>query len=120
MAFAQLVFILKSRIYASGSKLPLSQLHKGQVENELAIRIGADLGGDATREDAIAAVDCILPGFEINQKRLPPGADTGLRVADNLSNYGIVVGTGVKLTDDLVQHLNQMTVTLADANGHSY
>ena len=36
----------------------------------------------------------VKPAFEINQKRLAPGAADGLRVADNLSNWGIVVGAG--------------------------
>ncbi|MEM7100946.1 MAG: hypothetical protein AAF541_21990 [Pseudomonadota bacterium] len=101
-------FILQSRIFESGSELSLSDLHKGQVENELALLIGKELAPGATRRDAVASVEAIIPAFEINQKRLPPGAGSGLRVADNLSNYGIVVGGSTPPVDDL----SNMQVTL--------
>jgi 2-keto-4-pentenoate hydratase len=55
----------------------------------------------------------LAPGFEINQKRLPPGSAAGLRIADNLSNWGIVYGepiTDAQLTDDL----SAMQVTLSE------
>lgn len=105
-------FVLAERIFASGSSLPLTDLHKGQVENELALLIGQPLGADADSESAFAAVEAILPAFEINQKRLPAGASSGLRVADDLSNYGIVVGAPVAAVRDL----SQMQVTLLDSD----
>jgi len=104
-------FVLDSRIKLSGDSLELDALCRGQVENELCFLIGAPLGADATREDAVAAVAGIVPAFEINQKRLPGNASAGLRVADNLSNWGIVVGKPV-MPNDALDALN--VATLAD------
>ena len=106
-------YVLKERIYQSGARLELSDLHNGQVENELAFIMGEHLGAGATADAAFAAVAGVLPAFEINQKRLPGSASSGLRVADDLSNYGIVVGTPVSPIRDL----SQLTVTLSHTNG---
>ncbi len=106
-------FVLKERIFTSGATLDLAGLHKGQVENELALLMGRDLGEGATGDSAFAAVQAILPAFEINQKRLPGKASAGLRVADDLSNYGIVVGAPVTP----VRNLSGMCVTLSDGSG---
>ncbi len=108
-------FILKDRVKPSGATLPLAFLHKGQVENELCVVMDKPLGAGATRENARAAARGVAPAFEINQKRLPPGADTGLRVADDLSNWGIVVGDVAPVPDE--ETLAGMVVTLRDATG---
>ena len=54
----------------------------------------------------------VLPAFEINQKRLHPDAPAPLRIADNLSNWGIVIGDPVAPGATL----EKMTVTLSDEN----
>lgn len=101
-------FVLQSRILTSHSELARSSLYKGGVENELCLILGDALGADATPERAKRAVAQIAPAFEINQKRLPPDAPPGLRVADNLSNWGIVVGEPTAVPDTL----DEMTVAL--------
>ena len=106
-------FVLKERIFQSGTTLALTDLHNGQVENELAFIMGEHLGAGATADAAFAAVSGVIPAFEINQKRLPAGASSGLRVADDLSNYGIVIGNPVSPLRDL----SSLTVTLSDAGG---
>jgi 2-keto-4-pentenoate hydratase len=79
----------------------------------LCLTFGAVLGGDAPPEQARAAVAGIAPAFEINQKRLPGEASPGLRVADDLSNWGMVVGEQVRPPASL----NDLTVTLS-CDGH--
>ncbi len=107
-------FILADRIFDSGATLPLDKLHRGQVENELCLVMGSKLGAGATTEAARNAVAGIAPAFEVNQKRLTGGAGPGLRVADDLSNWGIVVGEAAPIP----VALNEMTVTLvAEHNG---
>ena len=106
-------FVLKSRIFRSGTRLPRSALYNGGVENELCFIVGKELGNGATPRSAKSAMAGLAPGFEINQKRLPPGSAAGLRIADNLSNWGIVYGepiTDAQLTDDL----SAMQVTLSE------
>ena len=106
-------FVLKSRIFASGVQLPRSRLFKGGVENELCFIVGQALGDGATPKGAKSAMAGLAPGFEINQKRLPPGSAPGLRIADNLSNWGIVYGepiTEAQLSDNL----SALQVTLSE------
>ena len=106
-------FVLKSRIFASGAQLPRSRLFKGGVENELCFIVGQALGDGATPTGAKSAMAGLAPGFEINQKRLPPGSAPGLRIADNLSNWGIVYGepiTEAQLSDNL----SALQVTLSE------
>ena len=106
-------FVLKSRIFASGAQLPRSRLFKGGVENELCFIVGQALGDGATPTGAKSAIAGLAPGFEINQKRLPPGSAPGLRIADNLSNWGIVYGEPI--TDALLSdNLSALQVTLSE------
>ncbi len=106
-------FILQSRIIQSGTTLTLDALHTGQVENELCFLIGKELGGGTTRNSARGAVKGVVPAFEVNQKRLPAKASTGVRVADDLSQWGIVVGTPV----DPAENYMNMTATLSSHQG---
>lgn len=85
-------YILTQRIFPSGKTLALADFAVVGVENELCFRLAESLSGDASRDDAIAAVDCAAPAFEINEPRLPSGASAAERLADNLSQYAIVVG----------------------------
>ena len=106
-------FVLKSRIFASGAQLPRRRLFKGGVENELCFIVGQALGDGATPTGAKSAMAGLAPGFEINQKRLPPGSAPGLRIADNLSNWGIVCGEPI--TDaQLSDNLSALQVTLSE------
>jgi len=112
-------FVLKSRIYRSGATIPRARLYAGGVENELCFVVGQTLAAGATPTTARDAVAGIAPGFEINQKRLPPGSAAGLRIADNLSNWGIVYGDPIT-ADRLTGDLADLEVTLAEqkSDGH--
>ena len=106
-------YVLKSRIHPSGDTLPLDQLHRGQIENELAFLIGEEMGAGTTREDAQKGVAGVLPAFEVNQKRLPSDVSAGVRVADDLSNWGMVVGNSVDPHDQLTE----LAVTTSNTSG---
>jgi len=94
-------FVLGSRIKRAQDTLSVAALHRGQIENELCFLLADDLGADATPTSARAAVASVLPAFEINQKRLPGAASPGLRVADDLSNWGIAIGAPVSPPENL-------------------
>jgi 2-keto-4-pentenoate hydratase len=86
-------YILKRRILTSGDSVRRSAIGKMGIENELVFRIGADTRtGEATPESARAIVDGVAPGFEINQIRLTTPASNGIRLAENLTQWGIVAG----------------------------
>ena len=85
-------YILSERVFPSGAELPLARFDRVGVENELCFRIGAALRGDAARDDVAAAVATVAPAFEINEQRLPAGATITERLADDLNQWGVVVG----------------------------
>lgn len=85
-------FILPERVFPSGAKIERAGIKTPGVENEFCFRMGSRLGAGATRDDAIEAVESVCAGFELNERRLPPGATTADRLADDLSQWGIVVG----------------------------
>jgi 2-keto-4-pentenoate hydratase len=104
-------FVLRSRALMSGASIPRKDLHKGGVENELCFVMADYLGEAATPDSAKTAIAGLAPAFEINQKRLPPGCSAGLRVSDNLSNWGIVVGDTVPLANTTAE-LTKLEVAL--------
>jgi 2-keto-4-pentenoate hydratase len=106
-------FILASRIHPSGAVL--QRLPGMGVENELCWTLAEPLAGEAvTAADARRAVASVAPAFELNQNRLTGTAAPGLRVADNLSQWGLVVGAALPLADlaELDTLLEELTVTL--------
>lgn len=90
-------YILRERIFASGHAFQLADFDRVGVENELCFRLGEDLEGAVDATDVQAATECVRPAFEINEPRLAAGASAEDRLADNLSQYAIVVGTEVRL-----------------------
>jgi 2-keto-4-pentenoate hydratase len=84
-------FILMSRVLQSGGSLGLTR-NLG-VENELVFRVCKSIKATGvTAEHAREIVDGVAPGFEVNQHRLKQPGSNGIRIADNLSQWGIVVG----------------------------
>ena len=90
-------YVLGDRAFESGARIALTGFTHGQVvrvgvENELCFRIGSTLAGDASRADAMAAVETVAAGFEINEQRLARDAGVAERLADGLNQWGIVFG----------------------------
>ena len=69
-------------------------------ENELCIRLGAPLDGDATAQSARAAIDAIAPAIEVVEKRGVFNADLALALAGNAQQRAFVTGEFVPLADD--------------------
>jgi 2-keto-4-pentenoate hydratase len=93
VGFRPFGFVLQSRTFASGARIPQRGIAGCGIETELCFHIGSTLGGvDTTPEQAAAAVAGVSPAFEINSRRITGGSDEGVRLADDLSQWGIVVG----------------------------
>ena len=80
--------------------IPLAPFRQGAdirvgVENELCFRLGEALRGDATADEACAAVESVAAGFEINEQRLPRDASVVDRLSDDLNQWGVVAGEDV-------------------------
>jgi 2-oxo-hept-3-ene-1,7-dioate hydratase len=111
VGFRPFGFILNSRILTSGAQISASTIQRGGVENELCFIIGEALGASATRQSAMAAVAAVAPAFEINQRRIQLDAPPAIRIADDLSNWGLVVGQPVKPPADL----DDLTIVLTSS-----
>lgn len=85
-------YILPERVFRSGARVEAAGIVTPGLENEFCFTIGRALGGGATRGDAIAAVESVCAAFELNERRLAAGASTADRLADDLAQWGIVVG----------------------------
>ena len=85
-------YILESRIFASGARIDRAVFSSVGVENECCFTIGRELAGEVSRDEVLEAVENVAPGFEINERRLPADAPAPERLADDLSQWGIVAG----------------------------
>ena len=84
--------IRADRVFESGVRIPWAGMRTPGVENELCFTLGAALEGRVSRRQVLDAVASVAPAFELIERRLPSNADQGDRIADNLAQWGIVVG----------------------------
>jgi 2-keto-4-pentenoate hydratase len=70
-------------------------------ENELCMRLGNDLSGPISVQEARAAVDVVYPSLEIIETRGPFTAQIALALADNAQQKTVVLGTPKELPDEL-------------------
>jgi len=85
--------VLGNRVIESDDELKFAAIKRCGVENELCFVMGRDLRGSSVDASmARAAVRSVAPAFEINETRIVGEADGPARIADNLSQWGIVVG----------------------------
>ena len=85
-------FMLESRILPSGAHLKRSAIGRCKVEAELCVIMKTPLRGAVDPAAARAAVGAIAPAFEINELRFPSFPPPFLLLADNLAQWGAVVG----------------------------
>ena len=94
-------YILAHRVLRSGATVDSTSIRRGSVEPELCFTLARRLTGPVSPADARAAVSRVAAGFELNEAR--PGSarrDLGLLVADDLTQWGIVEGSGVEVGPD--------------------
>ncbi len=84
----------------SGHVFGPNDLIGGGFENELCMRLGRDLSGSVTLEQARAAVDVIYPSLEIIETRGPFTAQIALAMADNAQQKTVILGAPVPLPDN--------------------
>jgi 2-keto-4-pentenoate hydratase len=86
--------ILESR--PSGHVFAPADLISPGFENELCLRLGKDLSGTITRDQARDAIDVIHPSLEIIETRGNLTEQLALALADNAQQKTVVLGQGVK------------------------
>lgn len=85
-------YILADRVFDSGARLDWNDIGNGGIENEVCFVIARDVTASVTPETVHGYLAGVAPAFEINQRRIPRTAPTVERIADDLANWGIVVG----------------------------
>ncbi len=70
-------------------------------ENELCMRLGRDLSGPITIEQARSAVASVHPSLEIIETRGPLTEQLALALADNAQQKTVILGAPVPLPQDL-------------------
>jgi 2-keto-4-pentenoate hydratase len=91
--------ILDSR--PSGHVFAPSDLIVPGFENELCLRLGKDLSGAITREQARDAIAAVHPSLEIIETRGDLTAQLALALADNAQQKTVILGDAVPLPADL-------------------
>ncbi len=104
-------YILNSRIFESGTRLDFSRIGNGGIENEVCFGVARDITSTVTPASVREYLSGVAPAFEINERRIPNTAPTADRIADDLANWGIVVGTLRSIPE--AWDAAAMTVTLA-------
>jgi 2-keto-4-pentenoate hydratase len=87
--------ILESR--PSGHVFAPADLISPGFENELCLRLGKDLTGTITRDEARAAIDAVYPSLEIIETRGNLTAQLALALADNAQQKTVILGSPVAL-----------------------
>jgi 2-keto-4-pentenoate hydratase len=85
----------------SGHVFGASELIAPGFENELCMRLGTDLSGMVTLEEARAAIDVVYPSLEIIETRGPFTEQIALALADNAQQKTVILGSPMPLPGDL-------------------
>lgn len=98
--------VFKQTVFQSPARLPARSFHHLMLESEFAFRFGIDLPGRPapySRQEILAAVDVLIPAFEIISPRFNRlAADKFPQVvADFCANGGAVLGTHVRNWRDI-------------------
>jgi 2-keto-4-pentenoate hydratase len=84
----------------SGHRFAPADLIAPGFENELCMRLGVDLSGKITLQDAAAAIDVVYPSLEIIETRGPFTEQIALALADNAQQKTIILGPPAALPAD--------------------
>ena len=89
--------IMEHRVLKSGAQVARSEILNCGVEPEVCFTIGETLQGPGvTADQARGAVASACAAFEINEHRAGGVSDFTLTVADNMSQWGIVMGDALQ------------------------
>jgi 2-keto-4-pentenoate hydratase len=91
--------VLASHLFESGAKVPAASIAKPSIEPEMCFEIGRRLAGpNLSRDDVRAGLARACAGFELNERRVgSTRPDFGAFVTDDLTQWGVVRGSGVTL-----------------------
>ena len=84
-----------NRVLRSPAAIPSGEICQASIEPEMCFEIGERIGGDNVEPASVPArISQVFAGFEVNEARVQVGGNVALLVADNLTNWAIVQGSG--------------------------
>jgi len=104
-------YILPERVLPSGALVRLAGIATPGIENELCFTLGRALAGYVGRREIFDAIEAVSPAFELNERRVGRDAAPADRLADDLAQWGIVVGSPRRLDWERFQ-FESIAVTL--------
>lgn len=85
-----------NRVLASPASIPAAEISKVSIEPEMCFVIGDRIAGDDVDPASVPArIAQVCAGYEVNEARVAVGGNLAMLVADNLTNWAIVRGSGV-------------------------
>jgi len=100
--------LLDDMVFAHGGEVPKGRFIQPRVEAEIAFVMKADLAGEVSRDEVLAATDHVCPSLEILDTRIlrqDPGTGQARSIvdtiSDNAANAGLVLGPARHASDAL-------------------
>ncbi|WP_419916019.1 2-keto-4-pentenoate hydratase [Candidatus Poriferisodalis sp.] len=101
-----------NRVLASPAVLPSAEIRKVSIEPEMCFVIGERIAGDDVDPASVPGrIAQVCAGYEVNEARVAVGGNLAMLVADNLTNWAIVRGSGVDAPP--AEELDRCVVTVA-------
>jgi 2-keto-4-pentenoate hydratase len=109
-------FLLDTTLVPEGEPVSVGSWTAPRAEAELAMRMGSDVAGDATAEEALAAVDALAPAIELVDLSPAPEAPSGV-LGGNIYHRHWITGAFTPMPADgdlsgLVGHVTAMGVAM--------
>ena len=85
-----------NRVLTTPADIPPAEISKVSIEPEMCFVIGERIAGDDVDPASVRAhIAEVCAGYEVNEARVAVGGNLAMLVADNLTNWAIVRGSGV-------------------------
>lgn len=107
-------FVLSSRIFPSGARIPYAGILNCAIEAELCLVVDSPLRGAISPDAARASTRGVAPSLELVERRISSTRpDHATMLADGLNNWGMVVGDDI-LPEDFSQEDTTAKLTRSD------
>lgn len=101
-----------NRVLASPADIPSAEISKVSIEPEMCFVVGERIAGDDVDPASVPArISQVCAGYEVNEARVAVGGSLAMLVADNLTNWAIVRGSGVEAPS--AEELDRCVVTVS-------
>ena len=85
-----------NRVLTSPADIPSAKISKVSIEPEMCFVIGERIAGDDVDPASVPTrIAQVCAGYEVNEARVAVGGNLAMLVADSLTNWAIVRGSGV-------------------------